>query len=367
MRRRRESLQRWLGWWPQGLALWAVLLAWALPASAENGLDVGPVRSIRVDGRPDRFVVCDQAGHAPVVSVMLGRRAVAVARALGGETVVLDPSACEPPLSARPSVQCSVGHAPQLMHIDVRLADRARRAGNGIFGERWEYRSLRLRQLSGDNVVSWVDHEVELPLDEVFEDRIVRHIDQPGTPPADSCGVGFLVIRSHVRQGAALALYALSSSGLESRAVSEPLGTRESWRDVIGIADVVGDGRRRIVEVTEPHQAGRLQIDDIRAGRIEPESTLDGGYTTHRFGTARQGIGALLDLTGDGIADIVVPTSDWKCLAVVTARRGVLREVGRLSCGSALIVDVLAADLNGDNRDDLVAVRADGTIEAWFR
>lgn len=366
MLRRWKRLYRWPGTRPLALALAAVLFAIGLPAGAENGLDVGPVRSVRIDGKPERLVVCDLAGQAPVVSVMLGRRAVAVARALGGETVTLDPGACEPPVSARPSVQCSVGRAPQLMHIDVRLADRARRAGNGIFGERWEYRSLRLRQLSGDNVVSWVDHEVELPLDEVFEDRTVRHIDQPGTPSADACGIGFLVIRSHVRQGAALALYALSPSGLESRAVSEPLGERERWRDVIGVADVVGDGRRRIVEVTEPHRAGRLQIDDIRAGRIEPEAGLD-GYTTHRLGTGRQGVGALLDLTGDGVVDIVVPTSDWKCLAVVTARRGVLREVGRLSCGPALIVDVLAVDLNGDDRDDLVAVRTDGTIEAWFR
>ncbi|HKV00356.1 MAG TPA: VCBS repeat-containing protein [Vineibacter sp.] len=366
MRRRRERRHRCSGAWPRGLALWVVLLAWALPACAENGLDVGPARRVRIDGKPERFVVCDQAGQAPVVSVMQGRRAIAVVSALSGETVTLDPGACEPPVSARPSVQCSVGRAPQVMHIDVRLADRARRAGNGIFGERWEYRSLRLRQLTGDNVVSWVDHEVELPLDEMFEDRVVRHVDQPGAPSADSCGTGFLVIRSHVRQGAALALYALSPSGLESRAVSEPLGERERWRDVIGVADVVGDGRRRIVEVAEPHRMGRLQIDDIRAGRIEPEATLD-GYTTHRLGSGRQGVGALLDVTGDGVTDIVVPTSDWKCLAVVTARQGVLREVGRLSCNAALIVDVLAVDLNGDDRDDLVAVRADGTIEAWFR
>jgi hypothetical protein len=81
----------------------------------------------------------------------------------------------------------------------------------------------------------------------------------------------------------------------------------------------------------------------------------------------RQGIGALLDLTGDGVADIVVPTRDWKCLVVVTARGGTLREAGRLSCSDAPIVDVLAADLNGDGRDDLVAARADGTIEVWIR
>ena len=363
MRRRWE---RWLGAWSNGLVFGLVLAVCAWPASAENGLDVGAARSVRIEGKPERFVVCDQAGRAPVISVMLGRRAVAVANALGGETVALDPVACEPPVSARPSVQCSVKRAPQPIHIDVRFADRARRAGSGVFGERWDYRSLRLRQLSGDNVVTWVDHEIELPLDEVFEDRIVRHIDEPGAPSADSCGIGFLVIRSHLRQGAALTLYALSASGLEARAASEPLGMRERWRDVIGVADVVGDGRRRIVEVTEPHGAGRLQIDDIRVGRIEPESTLD-GYTTHRLGNSRQGIGALLDVTGDGVADIVVPTSDWKCLAVVTARGGVLREAGRLSCSTAPIVDVLAADLNGDERADLVAVRADGTIEAWFR
>ncbi|HEX2890620.1 hypothetical protein [Vineibacter terrae] len=366
MLRRRERLVGWSCAWLCGPLVVAALAAGAAPADAEVGLEIGSSRTARVEGRPERFLMCDRPGGAPVLGVVLGRRTVSVPHALDGETVVLDAGGCEPPVWARPSVQCSLGRAPGLMHVDVRLADRARRLGRGIFGERWEYRTLRMRRLSGQDVVSWVDQEIDLPPDELFEDRTVRHVDPPGGSGEDACGAGFLVIRSHVRQGAALVLYAFAPTGLEPRAASEPLGARERWRDVIGIADVVGDGRRRIVEVVEPHQVGRLQVDDIKVGRIEPDASLD-GYTSHRFGSVRQGIGALLDVTGDGVADIVVPTSDWKCLAVVTAQRGALREAGRLSCAESPIVDVLAADLNGDARDDLVSVRADGTIEAWLR
>jgi len=352
---------------PPGVVLVAAMLAGAMPAAAEQGLDIRPARVARVDGKPERFVVCDQPGGTPVVGVVLGRRVVSVAGALDGRPSTLDPKRCESPVSARPSVQCSLGRAPGAVHVDVRLAERARRAGQGIFGERWEYRSLRLRRLKGEESVSWTDHEIDLPAEVLFEDRAVRHVVPAGQPSTDACGTGFLVIRSHVRHGAALVLYALApSTGLETRAVSEPLGEPERWRDVIGTVDIVGDGRLRIVEIAEPHQLGRLQLDEVRDGRIEPVATLD-GYTSHRFGTVRQGIGALLDVTGDGVADIVVPTRDWRCLAAVTARGGVLREAGRLSCSDALIVDVLIADVNGDGQVDLVAARADGTIEAWIR
>ncbi|MCW5748504.1 MAG: hypothetical protein KIT36_20110, partial [Alphaproteobacteria bacterium] len=275
------------------------LLGLAVPAVGQERLDAGSPRSVRVDGQPERFVMCDRPNGPPTLGVMLGRRVVAVQRALDGETVTLDWRHCEPPLSARPSVQCRVAGSAIAVHIDVRLTDRVRRAGRGTFGERWEYHALRLRRLRGEDAVSWVDDEVELPADELFEDRIVRDAGRIDASGPDACGMGFLVIRSHVLHGASLALYALSpSDGLDSLAVSEPLGGPQRWRDVIGIADVVGDGRPRIVEIADPHLVGRLQIDRIGDGRIEPVSVLD-GYTSHRFGTPRQGIGALLDFTGD--------------------------------------------------------------------
>jgi hypothetical protein len=345
-------------------ALAAAMAAGAVsPAGAENAWDTPPTRSVRIEGRPDRFLVCDQPGGPSIVGVALGRQVVSVAAALVGRTVALDPQRCDPPPPARASVQCNLGQGASSTLVDVRYAERMRRAGRGIFGERWEYRSLRLRQMRGREAVSWIDHEIELPEGDLFEDRVVRHV---GTRSEDGCGLGFLVIRSHRQDGAGLALYALAAAELQSRAVSAPLGSADRWRDVIGMADVVGDGRQRIVEVVDPHRSGRLQLDTIVEGRIEAAATLD-GYTSHRFGTLRQGIGALIDLTGDGVADIVVPGSDWRCLALVTARRGMLREIGRLSCGEAPIVDVLAIDLDRDGRTDMLSVRADGTIEAWMR
>jgi hypothetical protein len=349
-------------------ALSVALLAWAPSASrADAGAELRPTQTVRLDGVPERIVLCDVAGGTPALGASLGRRVVHVGRALAGETVLLDARRCEPPATTRPSVQCTLGRGPRAAHIDVRLTDRARRAGHAVFGERWEYRSLRLRRLVGQEAVSWVDDQVELPPDEVFEDRTVRRMPPPGPAAADACGTGFLVIRSHVHTGAALALYGLSRSGaLESLAVSDALGAPERWRDIVGIGDVVGDRKLRVVEVTDPHSAGRLQLSELRDGKFEAVAGLD-GYTTHRFGTARQGIGALMDLTGDGIPDIVVPTTDWKCLAAVSAGWGQLRELGRLSCAGASIVDIAVSDINGDGRDDLVALRADGTVEVWTR
>ena len=346
------------------LAAWAGLLA--APAVADMGVDTRPARTARLDGSPARFLFCDQPGGAIVVGIAVGRRVIEAGPALDGRTATLDPRRCEPPESARPSVQCSVGAPPVITYVDVRLANRARRLGHGIFGERWEYSSLRLRLLSGVDAVSWVDHEIGLPADEYFEDRSVRHILAAGTASSDACGMGFLVIQSHVRDGAALVLYALAPlTGLTPQVVSDPLGTPALWRDVIGVADVVGDGRLRVVEVVEPHGRGRLQLNEVRNRRFEPGAGLE-GYSSHRLGTPRQGIGALLDLTEDGAAEIVVPTGDWKCLAFVSAGSGELRETGRW-CSESPIVDVVAGDLDGNGRKDLLLVRADGTLAAWTR
>ncbi|HJQ57634.1 MAG TPA: hypothetical protein VJ890_12045 [Vineibacter sp.] len=375
----RGSILRADDGWPAGAVLavtspWRLLLALAVTlaavassAIADTALDVRPPRGARVDGRPDRFVVCDRPGSTQILGIAVGGRVVSAARLLAGETAALDPKRCEPPAMARPSVQCDLGSGAGVVNIDVRLTDRGRRLGQAIFGDRWEYRALRMRRLVGTESVTWADYQIELPADEMFEDRVVRHVGPVGGTRSDACGSGFLVIRSHVRHGAALTMYSLAHAvGLEPRAVSEPLGAPDRWRDVVGIADVVGDGRPRIVEVTEPHLIGRLQVNDLRDGRILAAVSRD-GYTTHRVGTMRQGIGALVDLSGDGIADIVVPTSDWKCLAVLTALRGQLRELGRLSCAESPLVDVLATDLDGDGKDDVVAIRADGTLEAWMR
>jgi hypothetical protein len=220
--------------------------------------------------------------------------------------------------------------------------------------------------LSGVDAVSWVDHKIDLPADEFFEDRSVRHVAAAGAAPSDACGMGFLVIQSNPREGAALVLYALAPlTGLTPKVVSDPLGTPALWRDVIGVADVVGDGRLRVVEIVEPHGRGRLQLDEIRDRRFEPGAGLD-GYSSHRFGTSRQGVAALVDLTEDGIAEIAVPTADWKCLAFISASRDELRERGR-SCSESPIVDVVAADLDGNGRKDLLLARANGTLAAWTR
>ncbi len=359
-------MEVWLRSRRAGFALAAAAGLFAAPALADMDLDTRPARTVRIEGKPTGFLFCDQPGGAIVVGVAVGRRVIEARPALEGRTVTLDARRCEPPDSARPSVQCSVGTPPVITYVDVRLADRVRRVGRSIFGEQWEYSALRLRLLSGVDAVSWVDHKIDLPADEFFEDRSVRHVVAPGTAPSDACGVGFLVIQSHVRDGAALVLYALAPlTGLTPQVVSEPLHAPALWRDVIGAADVVGDGRLRVVEIVEPHGRGRLQLNEIRNRRFEPGAALD-GYSSHRPGTPRQGVGALLDLTADGIADIAVPTTDWKCLAFVSATTDALRESGR-ACGDSPILDVVAGDLDGNGRKDLLLVRANGTLAAWTR
>ena len=73
-----------------------------------------------------------------------------------------------------------------------------------------------------------------------------------------------------------------SSSGMAAE--TAPIGTRNRWLAIAGIADLDGDGRIEIAYVDRPHLARVLRVLEVGPGFALREEASAGGHTNHRFG-----------------------------------------------------------------------------------
>ena len=113
-------------------------------------------------------------------------------------------------------------------------------------------------------VVSTSDRRVyrlKLPTDSVFEDREPRIADIKGDGQDE-----IIVVRSYLRQGAALAIIAVRGDGLEIIAETPPIGEHFRWLNPAGIADFDGDG---LADLAIPSFDRRsLRVLGFRNGRV---------------------------------------------------------------------------------------------------
>lgn len=162
-----------------------------------------------------------------------------------------------------------------------------------------------------------------LPQDAVFEDRRVRlaDIDGDGVPEA-------IIIKSYLRRGAAVAVYGLRGARIEQIAEGPAVGIPNRWLNIIGIADVNGDGRNDIVYVQTPHLNGLVRVLGFNLGPMREIASIE-GYTNHLIGSRELDMALIGDFARSGSADIAVPTRDRRSLALLGFRKGKLVEVAR--------------------------------------
>ncbi|PWK86520.1 VCBS repeat protein [Lentzea atacamensis] len=139
------------------------------------------------------------------------------------------------------------------------------------------------------------------------------------------------------------------------------IGTTEQFRSKLG--DLNGDGNADLIRVNADGSLTAWRNNDALSGAWAAPATVGnvGGGDATRV--------RLTDLNGDGRADMVVVNMDGSMTA--WQNNGVLagggwsapRTIGNV--GTTDQNRVRFGDLNGDGRDDLVRVNADGSLTAW--
>lgn len=196
------------------------------------------------------------------------------------------------------------------------------RYAHAVLGDAIEAGGLAVRTADGATVT------LALPEDAVFEDITPRLADLDGDGRTEV--VTLMATRTG---GGALALYGLRDTmvGTTVQLVARipPIGRPNRWLNVAGIADFTGDGRKDVALVKTPHIGGTLELwrFDGEALRLAASSF---GFSNHAIGSRALDLSVVADMTGDGIADLILPDATRRALVAVTYTDGAWVEVARL-------------------------------------
>jgi len=146
---------------------------------------------------------------------------------------------------------------------------------HGILGDTIEPSSLGV--YSDQDRIS-CGSRVDLDPLHVFEDIAPRIADITGDGKNE-----VVVIRSHVKKGAQLSVYAMRFQKLSLIAATPYIGIRHRWLAPIGIADFNGDGDMDIAYIDRPHLAQILRVWSYRDGKLVEIATTS-NLTNHKIG-----------------------------------------------------------------------------------
>ncbi|MBP3957647.1 FG-GAP repeat protein [Gemmata sp. G18] len=134
------------------------------------------------------------------------------------------------------------------------------------------------------------------------------------------------------------------------RFTATPFGSTYTGEARVAVGDVTGDGIADIVVGSNGLMNAQMVIVDGATGKVRPEQFL---ATNHYYGALSVAVG---DVTGDGIADIAVGTTGDRAVRVY--RGGDYAKLTEFSAGPSTgywgQTQVALGDLNGDGKADLV-------------
>lgn len=235
------------------------------------------------------------------------------------------------------------------------LANGTERYPHGALGDKIEASAVRALTANRTPV------DFVLREDSVFEDLTPRLVD------VDRDGRDeILVVRSHQEAGASLMLLGLRGDRLVRLAESQAIGSPNRWINPIGAADFDGDGQIEIAAVETPHIGGQLLIFKIEGRRLR-EVARFAGYSNHILGTTELGMSAILDVNGDGIPDIILPSQDRRQLRALTFAKGNLVVLKAVKLYRPVTTAIVMADVDHNGTLDIVFGDEGGYVNVILR
>ena len=180
------------------------------------------------------------------------------------------------------------------------------RYDHGILGDRIEAGGLAVKTPDGQALA------FELPGTHVFEDLTPRIADLDGDGRAE-----IVTIRSSLTHGAAVAVYGLRSGKLVLLAATPEIGRAHRWLNIAAIHDFDGDGTSEIAFVRTPHIGGVLEVWGFTGGKLVKRLEMP-GVSNHAIGSRALGLSALLDVDGDGRAELILPDQPHTALLAIS-------------------------------------------------
>ncbi len=232
------------------------------------------------------------------------------------------------------------------------LTGATERYAHGILGDRIEASGVGVERADGKFLY------FDLGDDSVFEDRRARLYDLDGDG-ADEV----IVVKSYLNAGAALTVLEADGNSLELAAEAEPIGLSNRWLNPAGAGDFDGDGRVEVAYVETPHIGGTLKLYEYNGRQLTADGAAP-GFSNHAIGTREQDQAAVVDWSGDGIVDLLVPDARRRELRIVTFAGGQFKELERIDNPQQIVTAVLPARLDQSDRVSVVYGLADGTLVA---
>ena len=197
---------------------------------------------------------------------------------------------------------------------------------------------------------------LELPPNQVFEDRLVRFAD------LNKDGLEELVvIRTHLKTGAGIASYGLENSQLMLKSASEYIGLSHRWLNIVGIEDFTGDGKLEIAAVITPHIGGTLTLFRQNGTQLVPIMS-QWGFSNHAYGSRELGMSAVPDLNADGVMDMAIPNENRQQLILLTVKDKTFHELARIQHKTEIKSGIYRVDLDKEPGQELVYLLKDGTL-----